>query len=134
MIDLLTHPLTLFAAAADDCADKAGSFFGLRPWYYYLPDSKFDGCDVRNFTILPRGNESSDVPLVLLAVVDDLLRIVALVAIAFVLVGAIQMITSQGNPEDTSRARSTVINALLGLAIAIVAAGFVAFLGARLKG
>lgn len=123
-------PLIFFA---QDCT--SGSFFGLRPWYYYLPNSgaenRFDAnCDIKNFVLLPSGqNGSSDVPLVLLAIIDDLLRIAALVAVGFVIVGAVQMITSQGSPDEASKARSTIINALLGLAIAIIAAAFVSFLG-----
>lgn len=109
-------------------------FFGLKPWYHYLPDDSFTGgCDIVNFTLLPSSSEPSDVPLVFLAVIDDLLRIAAIVAVAFVIVGAIQMIVSQGNPEQTARAQSTLINALIGLVVAIVAVGFVAFLGANIN-
>jgi hypothetical protein len=124
-----------FFADAASCSAK-NPFFGLKPWYNYLPDDRFTGsCDVVHFRILPGSGagEASDIPLVLLAVVDDLLRIAAVVAVAFVIVGAIQMTISQGNPEQTARAQSTLINALIGLAISIVAVGFVAFLGAQLK-
>lgn len=123
--------LTNFAAPAD-CSH---TFFGLRPWYHYLPDSRFNGCDIKSFNIFPGGNgQPSDVPLVLLAVIDDLLRLAGIVAVAFIIVGAIQMIISQGNPEDRGKAQSTIINALIGLAVAIVAASFVSFIGNRLGG
>lgn len=124
----LSH-LHLFSTVATDCI-KAG-FFGLRPWYYYLPDDNFDGCTVRHFHVL---GSNSDFPLVLLAVVDDLLRIAALVAIGFVLYGSIQMITSQGSPDGATKARTTIINAVLGLAIAIVSVAFVSYLGSKLGG
>lgn len=114
-------------------------FLGLHPWYYYLPSGDFftsaeaivdpaKKCDIKNFDILPVGGHS-DVALVMAAVLDDLLRIAGLVAIAFVIVGAIQFITSQGDPEGTARAQSTVINALIGLAITVVAVAFVSFVG-----
>lgn len=126
--------LQLFAIAPENCQKL---FLGLKPWYYYLdsspPDSRFEGCDVKHFVFLPKSaTNGGDVPLILLAIVDDLLRIAALVAIGFVLYGSIQMIASQGDPESTGRAQTTIINALVGLAIAIVATGFVAFLGSRL--
>lgn len=127
---MLNLPINL--VALDTC--QKNDFFGLLPWYHYLPAARFDGCDIKQFIILPKGSQHSDVPLVLLAVVDDLLRIAALVAIGFVIVGAIQLIYSQGNPEDASRARSTIINALLGMGVAIIAAAFVNFLGNRLGG
>ena len=109
-------------------------FLGLRPWYYYLPKERFEGCNVKDFILLPGADDKSDIPLILLAIVDDLLRIAALVAIGFVILGAFRLIASQGNPEDAAKAQSTIINALIGLAIAIVAAAFVSFLGSRLGG
>ena len=124
--------LSLFAKTADEC--HKGNFLGLRPWYHYLPDNRFtDKCDITtSFRVFPDGDLKSDVPLVLLAVVDDLLRIAGIVAVAFILVGAIKYITSQGQPEDTAKAQSTIINALIGLAIAIIAATFVSFVGNKL--
>jgi MFS superfamily sulfate permease-like transporter len=67
--------------------------------------------------------------LVLAAVVDDVLRIAGIVAVAFVIYGAVQYITSQGDPESTAHARTTIINALIGLAVAIIAVSLVGFLG-----
>lgn len=114
----------------------------MKPWYAYLPSSDFGTnpptanaiCDIRKFNVLPGTNQATDVPLVLVAILDDLLRIAGLVAVGFVIVGAIQYITSQGDPEGTGRAQSTVINALIGLAITVIAVAFVGFLGNKLGG
>ncbi len=137
---LLTSKLTLFADYAGDAACKKGDFLGLIPWWHYLPSDHFsgataadNGCNVRIFHFLPSGGQA-DLALVLLAVVDDLLRIAGVVAVAFVLIGAFKYVASQGNPEQTAQAQSTIINALLGTAIAITAAVFVNFLGQRLGG
>jgi hypothetical protein len=65
----------------------------------------------------------------LLAVVDDLLRIAGIVAVAFVLYGAFRYTASQGDPEQTGKAQSTIINALIGMAVATVAIAFISFLG-----
>jgi hypothetical protein len=67
-----------------------------------------------------------------LAVIDSIARISGLVAVAFVLSGAFRYITSSGNPEATARARSTIINALIGVAVVVVAIGFITFLGRSL--
>jgi Type IV secretion system pilin len=138
MISLITSLLSSsFAQVAAIIGDNGpcskGDFFGLLPWYYYLPSSDLDAstCSIREFHIL---GANADLPLVLLAVVDDLLRIAGLVAIGFVIVGAIRYTTSQGNAEDAAKAQSTVINALIGLALATVAVGIVSFLGAKLGG
>ncbi len=125
---------TLLSIVATDACDKSGDFFGLLPWYHYLPPGDFSGCDLVNFNFLPSSSVASDVPLVMLAVIDDLLRIAGIVAIAFVIVGSVRYITSQGNPEQTAQAQSTIINALIGTAIAIAAATFVGFVGSQLGG
>jgi len=136
---MILQQLFLFATAPSGCEND---FFGLRTWYHYLPTSDFgvnvngnnEACALNShFTFISPGG-ATDIPLILLAVVDDLLRIAGIVAVAFVVYGAIQFIASQGNPEQTARAQSTVINALIGLAIAIISVAFVSFLGNRLGG
>jgi hypothetical protein len=112
------------ASAAADCSSN---FFGLRPWYHYLQLD--DQCNIVKFKFFP---PNSDVPLVLLAIIDDLLRIAGMVAVIFVVFGAIKFIMSDGNSDKATQARDTVINALIGLAVALIAIAFVAFLGRRL--
>lgn len=120
--------LQTFAAA---CAKP--TFFGLVPWYQYLT---LDGnCNVTSF------NNSNNVlgghsPFLLigLALLDDLIRIAALVAVGFVITGGIKYITSQGSPDATSNAQQTVLNALIGLVIAVLAASIVSFLGSKIGG
>jgi hypothetical protein len=137
-------PVTIVADTADACANKAnpGGFFGLEPWYAFMPDelSAPPNCDVKCFNIFIQnqanecGQKGSDIPGVLLAVVDDLLRISGLVAIAFIIMGAFQYVASRGNPEKTAQAQSTIISALTGLAVALVAVALVSFIGSQLKG
>ena len=67
-----------------------------------------------------------------LAILDDLIRIAALVAVGFVIYGGIQYVTSQGSPDQTKQAQQTIINALIGLVLAILASSIVAFIGNRL--
>lgn len=139
-------PISFFAASAREMCQQSG-FLGLKPWWYYLPDEKFHlnapgdedagvdtTCSIKEFIILPNDGANSDIPLVLVAIVDDLLRVAGMVAVGFVIVGAIQYITSQGEPEKTAQAQSTIINALIGLAIAVISVAFVSFAGHRLGG
>jgi hypothetical protein len=115
-------------AAINPCSK--GSFLGLESWFHYLPKGDFDGdCNIKNFTVL---GSKSDILLVGLAVLDDLIRIAALVAVGFVIYGGIQYVTSQGSPDQTKQAQQTIINALIGLALAILASSIVAFIGNRL--
>ena len=126
---LFTTLVTRFAAIPAKCGK---TFFGLEPWYKYL---KLDPttCEITNFTFFPNSNKS-DVPLILLAVVDDLLRLAGMLAVVFIIVGGFKYVTSQGNPDETSKAQSTIVNALIGLAVALVAISAVSFIGNRLGG
>lgn len=129
---MFLQQLFLFATADPRCEHN---FFGMVPWYHYLSSSNFNpypDCSIKGFNFF--SGTSSDIPLVLVAVVDDLLRLAGLVAVAFVVYGAIQYIASQGNSEQTARAQSTILNALIGMAVAIVAVAFVSFLGNKLGG
>jgi len=134
LVTLVSSNWFFASGAIEGTACKKVDFFGLRSWWYYLPQSDFDGCNIKNFNFFAGGGQPSDVPFVLLAIVDDLLRIAGLVALGFIIYGAFQYTASQGSPDATAKAQSTVINALLGLAIAIVGAAFVAFLGNQLGG
>jgi len=100
------------------------SFFGFPSWYEYL---KLDGqCQVTNFTV------PDSLVLVGLALVDMLLRVAGLAAIFFIIYAGIQYVTSQGNPDAAAKAKDTIINALIGLAVAVVAVGIVSFIGSKL--
>jgi hypothetical protein len=130
---MYTQLLTNFATA---CNVSVKPFFGLIPWYGYLPNSDFSGpptCDLTKFTVLPGTSSGpSDIPLVLLAVVDDLLRIAGTVAVGFIIYAAVQYITSQGEPEKAAKAQNTILNAVIGLVIALVAVAAVSFIGDKL--
>ena len=141
-------PSPVFEQAAVAGCKK--TFFGLVPWYEYMTgeffstsaptSSQSNPCAIKCFNLFNQtvandcGQTSSDVPGLLLAIIDDLLRVAGLAAIAFVLVGAFQLVTSQGSAEETVKARSTILNALIGLAIAITAIAFISFIGSKVGG
>lgn len=124
------------ASAAGDACGKPKLLGIFVPWYQYLKigkDKVTGECGVSGgFQLLPGGGQSSDLLMVGLAVVDDLIRLAGLIAVVFVVMGGIQYTTSQGNPDATAKAQSTVVNALVGLAISIVAVAFVAFIGRQI--
>lgn len=101
-----------------------GSFLGFPTWYKYA-------CG-HDFRFLADASGPSDIPLVMLAVIEILLRIAALAAVAYVVFGGVKYVVSQGEPDKISEAKGTIINALAGLLIATFAVAFVAFIGNRL--
>lgn len=117
----MLHYLIMHFAAPEACKSN---FFGLPVWYQYLPNTRFQGCNIVDFQI-------ADIPLIALAAVDIALRIAALVAVGYVIYGGVQFVIAQGESDKTKKARQTIIDALVGLVIAMLAAGIVAFIGTR---
>jgi hypothetical protein len=101
-------------------------------------DQPADNCGVLCFNIIQQaqanvcGQTHSDVPGIILALVDNLLRVAGLVAVFFILKGSFEYVGSRGNAERTAGAQSTNIAALTGLAVSLVAVGLISFLGNRL--
>jgi len=130
--------------------DAKPRFFMLVPWYEYLTVKQVDtkdkdgnvlssSCQVAGFddvlsekTENGKSHSTSPFLLVALAILDDLVRIAALVAVGFVIYGGIQYMTSQGSPESTKKAQQTIINALIGLVVAVLASSIVAYIGGNL--
>ncbi len=136
---------TSTSQAGGGSACQSSSFFGLEPWYYFLDTYKTttNKCGVcfnvlsTNSTVNIAGpsscpSSSSSIPLVILAIVDDLLRIAGIVSVGFIFFAAFQYITSQGNPELAAKAQRTIIYSITGLVIAVSAIGVVTYIGNNL--
>ena len=54
----------------------------------------------------------------------------ALVVIAY---GALKFVISQGNPQEISKAKNTIVDGLIGLAVIVAAGGIVGFVVAALR-
>lgn len=123
---MVTTLLSLFAVGTCD----RHWFFGLPTWYEYLVkagkmqvDPGTNRCEfVGSFQV-------ADLSLIALALVDIALRVAAIIAVGYIVYGGILFITAQGEAEKIKRARQTAINALIGLTIALIAVGVVAFIG-----
>jgi len=124
-------PIRANAAVAAGC-DKSAALLGLPAWYKYLDIGPKDGDPCAVIGPLD-SNGKFDIAIggarIGLAIVDILLRLAAIIAVIFVLYGGIRYILSQGEPDHTKRARGTVINALIGLVVTMLATAAVNFLG-----
>ena len=128
--------LTYFSAV---CHPEKSSFFGFPTWYEYLDKAgKFHQNDATGRCELAPFGEGglmvTDLSLIALALVDIAFRLVGIVAVGYVVWGGIQFVIAQGESDKTRKARGTIINALIGLAIALIAVGLVAFIGSRIGG
>lgn len=125
---VMVAPVRVFAAENTACAGSSPGFFGLPTWYRYL-DYEFadNACNV-SFNL----REPRDYIAVGMAVFEILMRIAGLVALVAVMYGAFQFLTSQGEPDKFAAARTTILNALIGLAVAILAVTIVNLVGANI--
>lgn len=114
---------TLNPVAPGACPNVNTSFFGLPTWYKYLEVG--NNCSVK----LDFKNNPNQIWLIALAIADILLWIAGFIAVLFVIYGGYKYITSQFDPEGTKNARDTILNAIIGLAVAVIAAALVNFVG-----
>ena len=121
-------PTPASAAIATQC--QKSKFLGLPYWYQYLDVVYQDGSCSVSFDGDNPGKTAAGIGL---AIFEIILRIGGLVAVAFVVVGGFMFITSTGEPERAKNARQTIINALIGLVITLVAAPLVSFLATRIS-
>ncbi len=103
------------------------SIFTILPtWYEFLPKTSIKGA------CSPALTSISDIWLIVAAIIEILLRVATLAAVVFVIIGGVSYTTSQGSPEQTAKARSTIINALVGLLISVSASLLVGFMATSL--
>lgn len=126
-------PTTTFAQTAQGvCGDENTSFLSFPTWYKYLDKAPGSGgrCDIA----VPKdaeGNTRIDqvVTPVLLAVFEIILRIGGIAAVGFIIFGGFQYLISQGEPDRTKGAKSTILNAVIGLVVTLSASAIVNLIG-----
>jgi hypothetical protein len=115
------HPVFAASCAANNF------FFFLPPWYKYL--ALANKLDQTTCTIVsPPFVFPNDVWLIGLAILDMLLRLAGFVAVISIIISGIMYVTSAGEPDKAAAARKRLSNSLIGLVIALIATGFVAFI------
>lgn len=124
-------PAAASAATPANCTQESGSFLGFPTWYKYLePNIVGTECKL-TFPKDSAGNESVilAIPRILLAVFEIILRIAGLAAVGFIIFGGFQYLISQGEPDRTKGAKSTILNSVIGLAITLSATAIVNLIG-----
>lgn len=103
-------------------ACSTSSIIGIKPWYAGLPmnsDCTLKGPPVETDE---KGPELTKyIWKIVLNVIDIVLRIIAYLAVIYIIYGGFLYITSSGNPDATARALKSIINASVGFAIALSA-------------
>ncbi len=121
----------------DRCTPEVTSFLGLPAWYKYLsseidqsgrcsPILSYDESNTEQTEEEQKVNSALPIGL---AILEGMLRISGIVAVVMIFWAGFKYMTSQGNPDAAAGARKTAINALVGLAIVILATTLVSFVG-----
>ena len=53
--------------------------------------------------------------------------VLAALAVLMIVIAGLRFITAQGSPQETAKARNTIVYALIGLVVALIAEAFVSF-------
>lgn len=118
-------PLTASAANNPSCSQ---SFLGFPVWYRGLTKSDSD-CSI----VSPNGADnnptlSNFIWHIVLNIIEDAMIAVSYITAFFILYGGFQFLISQGAPDAMVKARTTILNAVIGLVISIVAVGVINFI------
>lgn len=71
--------------------------------------------------------ETNDVGDVVQNIINVVIAVLGIVAVLFVVIGAVGYTTSQGDPAKTKKARDTILYAILGVVLAVLAYTIVNF-------
>lgn len=105
------------------------SFFGIPAWYKGMVD---DQCNIKDPAAF--GGLSNYIWRIALNIVEILLITAGYVAVAYIIYGGFKFITSAGAPDDSAKARKTIINAVVGLIISIFSVAIVNVVTTALAG
>lgn len=65
-------------------------------------------------------------------ILNTLFIIVGAVSVIFIIIGGFRYVVSAGDPENTAKAKNTILYAVIGLAVSILATGIVSFVLGRI--
>lgn len=117
--------------------DNPKSYLSILPtWYKYIDDGRYD---VQGRCMPHFDDESGTtfdfkkIPLIGLAIIDILLRLSGIIAVFMIVYSGFKYIFSQGNPESTKAAKSTIQNAIIGIVIVTSSIAVIQFLARLLQ-
>lgn len=121
---MVLAPVPAQAASAAECTGNSSVPF-LPKWYKYIPhyfDSASQSCIVS-------ASFPSSIPAILLAIFEIILVVAGVLAVVFIVYGGFQYLITTGEPDKAKNARTTIINALVGLMITMFATVIVNLVG-----
>lgn len=77
--------------------------------------------DTQTGLCVPAGQKDLSVNDFIIKVINVLLSVAAAIAVLFIIIGGFMYVTSAGNAEQAEKGRTTLVNAVIGLIIIILA-------------
>jgi hypothetical protein len=100
-------------------------FFGFPHWWRYINKGEYDGLG----HCVPKVDVPNGLWQIALAVIDMLLYVAGIVAVISIIIAGITYITAAGSADKITASRKRIVNALLGLAVVLIASALVSFIG-----
>lgn len=111
-------PRSVYAAENGSSCDGSTAFFSLRPWYYGLTTPINGKCEIAK----PDGSALPQfVWSIVLNILYDIMIMVGYIAIVMIAWGGYLYMFSRGLPDRAERGKKTLIAAVAGLAVAMLA-------------
>ena len=117
LLVLTPSQLALAQAQPQDGCGDTRYFLGIPSWDRGLTSCEDIGID----ELVDSDKKANPIFIVMLNITEMITRLAGLVAIVFVIVGGFKYVLSEGNPQKVSEAQATVMNAVIGLVIAVLA-------------
>ncbi|HMH70197.1 MAG TPA: hypothetical protein VK502_02265 [Candidatus Saccharimonadales bacterium] len=109
----IATPQTSFAA----CNDRLLTF---PAWFSGLTDGN---CDIKDPAAV--GGLGTFIWTIILNIIETMLQLVGYISVGFVIAGGFKYMTSAGTPDGMARAKKTILNAIIGLAISMFSVAIV---------
>lgn len=118
-------PMNTFAAVPTKGSECEKPILGINPWFRGLAIVKGGQCQIAGPGETLDNGKTVDLAgfiwRVALNVIDIGLAIAGYIAFGFILYGGFQFLTGGSNPSQIEKARKTILNAVIGLVIALSA-------------
>ena len=101
---------------ADGGCGNGTGFFGLKPWYDGLTETVNGECEVKTPTDIP-----GFVSMIVLNIMYDISVMIGYVALVMVAWGGYLYMFSSGSPDRVEKGKKTIVRAIVGLGIAMLA-------------
>jgi hypothetical protein len=132
-VSSIVFPPTVSAAPAPASCGGKDYFLTFPAWHRGL---KKPDCSIKSPSDLggPEGDRLSKfIWIIVLNIIDIIIQLVAYIATGYVIWGGFTYLTSTGRPEKIKGAKEMILNAVIGLVIAIIAIAAVGYAAGRIS-